>query len=308
MSTVHSFKYFIKEGIKGIKANLSTAIGSIITIFLSLFLIGIFVFANAIVGNVTSAVEDQVAITAYISDEASADEAIYKPVQDELAAMDGVSEVQFTTKDQAMENFRSTMKSDDIVDQLDGANPLPASFTVILSDPQQVEVLAEQIQNMESFQAICDSPDSPQNSVKYGQKTVERLFSMTNIIRTIAVLFVLILIFVAFVFMNNTIKLAVTNRSKEIGIQRLVGASNAFIRGPFLAEGAIHATIGAVAAIIVLQIIVMFALPAFAGALVWLPLDIDAGTIVSTYLIILVAGLLIGLASSALAMRKYLKV
>lgn len=306
---MHSIQYFIREGMNGLKANKSTAIGSIITIFLSLFLIGLFVFVNAVVNNVANAVEEQVAITAYISDASSlSEDQNYLAVQEEIAAMPGVAEVTFTSKDEAMENFKSTMKDDGIVEQLDGSNPLPASFTVILEDPQQVEQLALDIQNMESFQAICDSPETPQNSVKYGQKTVERLFSMTNIIRTIAVLFVLVLIFVAFVFMNNTIKLAVTHRSKEIGIQRLVGASNAFIRGPFLAEGAIHALIGAVAAIIVLQIIIMFAFPAFSNALVWLPLDIDSGTIITTYVIILIAGLAIGLASSALAMRKYLKV
>lgn len=306
---MYSIRYFIDEGMKGLRANKSTAIGSIITIFLSLFLIGLFIFVNAIVNNVASAVEEQVAITAYISDEASlSEEQPYLNVQEEIEAMPGVSSVSFTSKDEAMESFKTTMKDDGIVDQLDGSNPLPASFTVILEDPQMVEEIASEIQNMESFQAICDSPEMPQNSVKFGQKTVERLFSMTNILRTIAVLFVLVLIFVAFVFMNNTIKLAVANRSKEIGIQRLVGASNAFIRGPFLAEGAIHALIGAIAAIIALQLIVMIALPAFSGALVWLPLDINVGTIVLTYLIILVAGLVIGLASSALAMRKYLKV
>lgn len=291
------------------KANLSTSIGSIVTIFLSLFLIGIFVFANAIIGNVTSAVEDQVAVTAYISDTSSlSEDQNYLTVQDEIAALDGVTEVQFTSKDEAMENFKQTMKSDEIVDQLDGANPLPASFTIILADPQRVEEIATTVQNMESFQEICDSPDAPQNSVKYGQKTVERLFSITDIIRTIGVLFVVVLIFVTFVFMNNTIRLAVMHRSKEIAIQRLVGASNSFIRGPFLTEGVMHALIGAVAAIIVLQIVIMAAIPAFASSLAWLPVELPVTTIILTYLIILVAGVFIGLASSALAMRKYLKV
>lgn len=303
-----SISYFIREAFKGLKANKATAAGSIITIFLSLFLIGIFVFANTIVGNVTNAVEEQVTVTAYINDEASADEAIYMPVMEEIQGMDGVQEVTFTSKEQAMEDFKATMKSDDIVDQLEGTNPLPASFNVILSDPQNVEQIADNIQNMESFVAICDSPDNPQSSVKYGQKTVKRLFSMTDTIRVIGTLIVLMLIFVAFVFMNNTIKLAVSNREQEIAIQRLVGASNGFIRGPFLTEGLLQATFGALLAIIILELLAIFAMPFFASSMAWLPIDLTLEVRIATYIAIFVAGVLIGLASSALAMRKYLKV
>lgn len=303
-----SISYFIREAIAGLKANKGTAAGSIITTFLSLFLIGLFIFANNIVGNVTNAVEDQVTVTAYISDDASGDEAIYAPVMEEIRNLDGVQEVTFTSKDQAMEDFKATMKSDDIVDQLDGTNPLPASFNIVLSDPQQVQNIASSIQNMESFVAICDSPDNPQSSVKYGQKTVERLFSMTDAIRVGASLLVVMLIVVAFIFMNNTIRLAIQNRNQEISIQRLVGASNGFIRGPFLTEGVLHATIGAVLAIVFLEIISVAVLPYFASNMAWLPLDLPVSTRIITYLVILVAGVLIGLASSALAMRKYLKV
>lgn len=303
-----SISYFVKEALAGLKANKGTAAGSIITIFLSLFLIGLFMFANNVVGNVTSAVEDQVTVTAYLSDDASASEETWAPVMEEIKSIEGVQDVTFTSKEQAMEDFKATMKSDDIVDQLDGTNPLPASFNIILSDPQRVEAIAGDIQGMESFTAICDSPDNPQSSVKYGQKTVERLFSMTDAIRLGATLLVLMLIVVAFIFMNNTIRLAIQNRNQEISIQRLVGASNGFIRGPFLTEGVLHAVIGAVLAIVFLEVISLLAVPYFANNMAWLPLDLPVGTRILTYVVILVAGVLIGLASSALAMRKYLKV
>lgn len=303
-----SISYFIREGFKGLRANKGTATGSIITIFLSLFLIGMFVFANTIVGNVTNAVEEQVSVTAYISDEFAENPEAYEPVMEDIRNIDGVQDVTFTSKEQAMENFTSTMKSDDIVEQLDGTNPLPASFNVVLADPQKVEDIASTIQNSEAFKAICDSPDNPQNSVKYGQKTVKRLFTMTDAVRIIAGLLVVMLIVVAFIFMNNTIRLAVMNRNQEIAIQRLVGASNGFIRGPFLTEGVIHATIGAVLAIVFLEAICSAAIPSVSSALAWLPIDLDISTRITTYVIILVAGVLIGLASSALAMRKYLKV
>lgn len=89
---------------------------------------------------------------------------------------------------------------------------------------------------------------------------------------------------------------------------RLVGASNGFIRGPFLMEGALHAVIGAVLAIVCLELLHRFALPQLQGSLAFLPIELGGSAFLYIYGVLLVAGLLIGLAGSALAMRRYLKV
>ena len=89
---------------------------------------------------------------------------------------------------------------------------------------------------------------------------------------------------------------------------RLVGASNGFIRGPFLAEGALHAIIGALLAIGVIGLIRLFALPRITAALPWLPINVDPVTFVLIYVTLLCAGLVIGLLGSVFAMRRYLKV
>ena len=302
-----SLLYFFRESLTGFTRNLSTTLGSIITIFLSLLIIGIFCICGVIINNVVTSVENQVSITAYVADDAS--EQDIQSVEQYIQGLPGVESVDFTTKDQALENFTNSMTSNpDIVAQLDGENPLPASIDVNLSEAQSVSDIANQILNNQTFVKICDNPDDPSDSLQYGQKTVDKLFSLTNAIRYIGIALIIILVLIAFIFINNTIRLAILARRKEIAIMRLVGASNGFIRGPFLAEGALHAIIGAVLAIGVIELIRIIALPRITTALPWLPINVDPITFVLIYVALLVAGLVIGLLGSVFAMRRYLKV
>ena len=302
-----SLVYFIREAFKGFARNLSTALGSIITIFLSLLIIGVFMIGGVVVDNIVESVESKVSITCYIADDA--EDADIQTVENYITGLDGVASVSFTSKDQALENFKNSMTSNpEIIEQLDGQNPLPASIDVELSEAQEVQAIAEQIEANETFRAICDNPEDPADSLKYGQKTVEKLFALTNYIRYIGIALVVLLVFIAFVFINNTIRLSILARSKEISIMRLVGASNNFIRGPFSMEGALHAVIGAALAIGCLQLLRAFALPRVQEALPWLPINVGSHTYVLIYLGLLIAGLIIGFIGSALAMRRYLKV
>lgn len=302
-----SLLYFFRESLTGFTRNLSTTLGSIITIFLSLLIIGIFCICGVIVNNVVTSVENQVSITAYVADDAS--EQDIQSVEQFVQGLPGVESVEFTTKEQALENFTNSMTSNpDIVEQLDGENPLPASIDVNLSEAQSVSEIADRILNDETFVKICDNPDDPSDSLQYGQKTVDKLFSLTNAIRYIGIGLIAVLVLIAFIFINNTIRLAILARRKEIAIMRLVGASNGFIRGPFLAEGGLHAIIGSVLAIGIIELIRIFALPRITAALPWLPINVEPITFLMVYGALLVAGLVIGLLGSVFAMRRYLKV
>lgn len=301
--------YFIHEGFKGIRRNIGTTIGSVLTIFLSLMLIGTFVIGNDIVGNIMGSIEDQVSITAYISDSALDDQQSVDDARAQIEELPGVASVTYVSKDEAMQDFKDSLGSNtSMVDSLDGENPLPASFEVTLDDPENVEQVASSITSLDSYKRIADDQDNVSNSVRYGQQITERLFSVTNAVRLIGSALVIMLIFVAFVFINNTIRLAVMNRSKEIGIQRLVGASNSFIRGPFMAEGTIQSLIGALLAIACIELIRRLAIPKIAESVTWLPMNLAGSVYIKVYLVIIVAGLLIGIIGSALAMRKHLKI
>ena len=301
---MRSLGYFFKESLHGFTRNLSTTLGSIVTIFLSLLIIGIFLVGGVVVNNVMSSVENEVGISAFISDDASQSD--IDKVEDFIRGIDGVASVDFTTKDQALENFKATSNSD-IVDALDGQNPLPASIEVELSDPKLVEDVASQIEQNSTFASICGY-DSPSESLKYGQKSVAQLFQLTSYVRYIGIALIVLLIFIALVFINNTIRLAILARRKEIAIMRLVGASNGFIRGPFLMEGAMHAVIGSALAILSIEMLRRFALPQGSNTLAWLPIDLSTTSYLMIYAALIVAGLVIAGIGSLFAMRRYLKV
>ena len=140
-----SLFYFFKESLQGFARNLSTTLGSIITIFLSLLIIGVFLVGGTIVERLVSSIEDEVSITAYVADDAPQEsiDAVTAMIQ----GMDGVESVGFTTKEQALENFSNSMTTNpEIIEQLDGTNPLPASIDVSLADPQKVDEIAAAIE------------------------------------------------------------------------------------------------------------------------------------------------------------------
>lgn len=304
-----NFGYSLREAGHHFRRNLSTALGAVVTIFLSLFIIGVFVLGSSIVNNMVGSVEDKVTIQAFLSDDAAQDkvDALQKSVQ----GWDNVESVTYKSKDEALEEYRTTMSNKNAaaaVDALDGQNPVPASFVIKLDDPQQVSATADKLIADPSFAEVCDDTDNPAASVQYGQETVERLFSVANYIRVIAVVLVIMLTFVAFVFINNTIRLAISARRREIAIMRLVGASNGFIRGPFLMEGALEALIGALLSIGALQLVISVVLPRLESSLQFLAIAVDPAIVGFTYVILIVVGLVIGLFGSAIAMGRYLKV
>ena len=131
---------------------------------------------------------------------------------------------------------------------------------------------------------------------------------MTNYIRIGAVVLVAMLTFVAFVFINNTIRLAITARRREIAIMRLVGASNSFIRGPFVMEGVLEAFIAALLAIAALVGGMQVLMPMLQDNLSFLAFNIPNEVLYATFAGLLVIGIVIGLFGSAIAMRRYLKV
>ncbi|HJA28188.1 MAG TPA: permease-like cell division protein FtsX [Candidatus Olsenella pullicola] len=305
--------YSLREAGHHFRRNWTTVLGAIVTIFLSLFIIGLFILGSAMINSVLGGVEDSLTIQAFLSD--NADQASVDAFRAEVESWDNVESVTYKSKDEALEEYRTSMSNrnaSDAVAALDGENPLPASLVIRLTDAQQVQATAEKVASDPTFAQIRDGADDPTTSatedVLYGQGTVERLLEFTNYIRIGAVILVALLTFVAFVFINNTIRLAITARRREIAIMRLVGASNGFIRGPFVMEGTLEALIAALLAIAALAGGLSVVMPALASNLSFLSFEIPPATLYATFGILLVIGVVIGLFGSAIAMRRYLKV
>ena len=301
--------YSIREALRHFRRNWSTVFGAIVTIFLSLFIIGVFVLGSAMLTNLVGNVEDRVTIQAFLSDDAE-QEAV-DALKAKIEGWSSVESVRYKSKDEALQEYKETMSNRnaaDAVAALDGENPVPASLVIKLSDPQQVESVANQIIGDQEFAAIADTPDNASASVQYGKETVDRLFSVTNYIRVGAAVLIVLLVFVAFVFINNTIRLAISARRREIAIMRLVGASNGFIRGPFATEGILEALLGSALAIISLQVGMTTLLPRIAGNLQFLSFELPTQIVLLTYLGMVLIGVLIGFFGSLIAMGRYLKV
>jgi cell division transport system permease protein len=308
--------YSLREAGHHFVRNGSTTFGAVITIFLSLFIIGLFAMGSVLLDGMVGTVEDQVTIQAFLSD--NADDSTVSQLEDTIQGWSEVESVTYKSKEEALSEYRETMtkrNAADAVAALDDRNPIPASLVIKLSDPQNVQTVAERLGSDSTFAKVADvttnddgTTSDPADQVQYGQGTVERLFTVTNWIRIITIILVVLLTFVAFVFINNTIRLSISSRRREIAIQRLVGASNGFIRGPFITEGVLQALIGSVLSIGALEVIRRFGLPMLAERITFLNFTISTRATLSTYGLLVCMGLIIGMFGSLIAMRRYLKV
>jgi cell division transport system permease protein len=298
--------YFASESVQNFRRNWVMSLGAVITIYLSLLLVGVFLATGVIVNGVVKSVEDKVSIQIFLKD--GAPSADVESLQRVLTTDPLVQAVQYTSKDAALKKFKQDMQqSPEIIQQLEG-NPLPASLDVTLKDPRTVQQMVDKIKANPLFLKVADRPDSPEESLKYGQQIVKKLFAFTQVVRWIEVAFVFMLGVVSLIFINNTIRLAIYARRKEIGIMRLVGASNWFIRTPFLLEGVFQALIGAALAILSVAGLQAAIMPRLGEALPFLQVSMNGQATMQIALILVFAGVFIGLVGSAFALRRYLKV
>ncbi|MRR10999.1 ABC transporter permease [bacterium] len=298
--------YFARESVQNFRRNWVMSLGAVITIYLSLLLVGVSIAAGVIISEIVQSVEDKVSLQIFLADGATTEDV--QALQAFVKSDALVDTVEYTSKDEALAKFKEQMaSSEEIIKQIE-SNPLPASLDVTLKDSRNVEALAEKVKASALFTKVADRPDEPEESLKYGQQIVRKLFAFTRIIRIIEIVFIAMLAVVSLIFINNTIRLAIYARRKEIGIMRLVGASNWFIRTPFLLEGMIQSMIGATLAILSVVGLQAAVLPTLQEGLPFLPVDIATSTMVQLSFILIGAGVFIGLIGSGFALRRYLKV
>ncbi len=308
--------YFFRESVLNFRRNWVMTLGAVITIYLSLLMVGVFLATGAVVNNIVKSVEDKVTVQIFLKDGAAS--ADVNALQQELLGdpLVGVTNpnaatrgtVSYTSKEQALDKFKKEMASSpEIIAQLNG-NPLPASLDIKLSDSHNVEALAAKIKADPLFVKVAERPDKPEESLKYGQQIVRKLFAFTRVIRMMGGAIIAMLAIVSLIFINNTIRLAIYARRKEIGIMRLVGASNWFIRTPFLLEGIFQSLIGATLAILSVTGLQALIMPRLGDVVSFLPMATGAGTTAQIALTLILAGVSIGILGSTVAMSRYLKV
>lgn len=298
--------YFVLEALSSFRRNWVMSFVAVITIYLSLLLVGVFVVSGMLVNNIVTGVEQKVNITIFVKDGAAQGD--MKALQDSMVANTAVKNVSYISKEQALQRFKQQMKeSPEIIKQLD-TNPLPASLEIELKDPKTVKAVVAQVKAVPSFAKVIRYPGDPERDLRYGQQIIDRLFAFTQVVRVVESVFIAMLGVVSVVLIGNTIRLAIYSRRREIGIMRLVGASNWFIRTPFLFEGMLQSIIGALLAILTLVALQAFVMPRIELVLQFLHLTLSGAALAQLSAILLVSGIVIGLLGSATALRRYLRV
>lgn len=288
--------YFLIQALKGLQKNLLATFIAVTTVGLSMIVLGSFIAIAVNASNIIRQIEQKVEITVWLLDTASSEEIF--DLESKIRRIEDIQSVKYVSKDEALERFRTQLKNQpDLLKALEG-NPLPASFEVSLKDPQKVDEVAKKIG---SNRGIIDD-------IRYGQQIVERLFAATKVLRWVGAIFITILCLASLVVIANTIRLAIFARRTEISIMKLVGATNWFIRWPFLLEGLIQGLLGAVVAVILFFLMNKYVFGAIADTLKFLNAGTATVSITQISSYILLAGITIGAIGSMVALRRYLRI
>ena len=230
---IKRFFYTLKQAFLQVFRNRTMSIASIFAITAMLLILSIFFI---LVINVNTAAQmiqnDYDSIEIFLEDDMTKQDA--QTIVDDISAREGVDEAYYKSRETAMDEFKARWgKNAYLLDSLK-ENPLPNSIVIMISDLEKATSLAE---TAATYDGVED--------VKFYKDTVDKLLDATRFIQLAAIVIMVFLIIVSVVVVSNTIKLTVFNRSNEISIMKYIGATNWFIRGPFLAEGIIIGIISA---------------------------------------------------------------
>lgn len=294
---LRSLTYNIKQGFTQIFRNRGMSLASIFSITAMLLILGLFFVIMVNVNMYTEAVkQDYDQIEVFLKDDTSQEEIMN--IMSRMKTCDGVTEVEYRTKDEALEIMKQRWgESGYLLDTL-GNNPLPSSILITVDSLDNAGKVAEYAGSFENVEDI-----------QYYQETVEKLTDITNFLQIAALIIMGFLVVVSVVVVSNTVKLTVFARAKEIRIMKYIGATNWFIRGPFLAEGIL---IGMLASIVATGLIALIygkiveLIGAQVLAIVSCPLISVSYLTTNMVIIFLALGMSIGAWGSIVSMRRFL--
>ena len=230
---IRRFGYTLKQAFLQVFRNKAMSLASVFAITAMLLILGLFFMIVVNISTAAAMIEDDYdSIEVFLLDETTEEQA--DVLMDDMKDEPGVEGVTYRTKDEALLELKARWgDSGYLLDSLQ-ENPLPNSIIVKIDDLEKAEAIAEKANTLQGIE-----------DVKFYKETVDKLLKATNFIQLSGIIIMVFLIIVSIVVVSNTIKLTVFNRSKEINIMKYVGATNWFIRGPFLVEGIIIGVLSA---------------------------------------------------------------
>ena len=289
-------EYFIQEVFRSLRRNNWMSFASIGTVAVSLFVLGVFLLLVLNMNRMASALESQVQISVYLEDELSADDR--RDIASDIEALQGIESIRYISKDEAKARLEDRLGDQKyLLDALGDKNPLPDSFEVVVKSPDLVETAAKAIDRMDGVQ-----------EAKYGQDVIEHLFAITRLIRIFGLVLMVLLAGATLFIISNTIRLTVFARRKEIAIMKYVGATDWFIRWPFLLEGMVLGFVGGVIAAVALRSFYAAMAAKITDTLTFFPLMPQYPSMNYITVALLLTGMAIGALGSALSLKRFLKV
>lgn len=292
--TSNKAKYYISEAFKSIGLNRLTSVASITTSVATMFMLGIFLILSLNVNNIASEFSRDCEIQVFISDDC--DENIYNEIGDNIQTIANVANVNKYTKEQIFEEVKNKLgEKSNILDGLENDNPYRNSFKVTLTDLSYTKQVTQEIKKIKGVEVVSDL-----------QSAADTIVKVVNYIKNISLWIVILLCVVAAFIVSNTIKVSVFSRRKEIKIMKYIGATDSFVRWPFIIEGMIIGVIGALISFAIIWLIYSkFIMNIDISFITLLPFKNIALFVLGMFVLV---GCVIGIIGSTMSLRKHLKV
>ena len=292
---MYRFRMIVSEAIRSLGANVSTTAAATMTVLIGMFLLGFLIALSSWAFSLSDHYKRELVVKVFFDRGASS-----KDVNDVRAKLVGnplVRDVEFVSADQGLKQMQKKNPELFKAGQLP-YNPLGPAFTVTPNRGEDTERIAKSL-----------GPPFPAgvHDVSYGKKTAHKLLTVARVIEVFFVVAVIVLVVSSTLLIANTIRLAIFARRREIEVMKLVGATNWFVRGPFMLEGLMTGLIGSLSAVLLLLLGKEVALPRILPHVIQAS-DIHALPFTLTALIVLGVGLVLGAAGSGLTIRRFLQV
>ena len=290
-----TFEYFLHETFLSLKRNSWMTFASIGTVAVALFVFGMFLTIVMNTNRMADSLESQVEISVYLKDGLS--ESKIEDIGDKLREMQGLESVEYISKEKAIDDFKERLGEQSyILTALGSDNPLPNAYKVKARVPSLVATAAKVIRQFDGVE-----------EARYGQDVIQHLFDITRLARIIGISIMAVLVGATLFIIYNTIRLTVFARRREVAIMKYVGATDWFIRWPFIMEGIFLGAVGGLIAAVFLRIAYRFVAKSIVDTLTFFPLIPESPFMYIIGLVVIISGIFMGALGSTLSLKRFLK-
>ncbi len=289
-----NLEFFLVEAFRSFRRSALMSMVAIATITVSLTVFGIFLLLILNLGNVVANVSSRLDMVAFSLKDLSLDDAA--AIQLRISRIPGVEKVEYTSKTEAWKKFKADFGGKLALDEVLHDNPLPHTFAVRVRTPELLPQVAKEISSMAEI-----------SEIRYSGKLIEQIKSLISAIRVGGISLIVLLSLATLLIVVNTIRLTVIARETDIYIMKLVGATNAFVKWPFIIEGIIIGLTGGLAAFVILRFSYQAVASRLTLALPFLPIVSDALWLTAIYFSMILGGMVLGMLGGYISVTRALK-